>query len=53
MKKTWVLLLSIKQDHFHFVMAELKALAEMVKIPAHHFSDADCALVSKLISGTF
>lgn len=44
MKKTWVLLLSIKQDHFHFVMAELKALAEMVKIPAHHFSDADCAL---------
>ncbi len=45
-KKTWVLLLSIKQDHFHFVMAELRALAEMMKIPTHHFSDADCALVS-------
>ena len=41
--RKWIILLSVKQNHFHFIIAELRALAEMVKIPKDYFSEEKCA----------
>lgn len=39
MTRKWVILLGVKPGHFKFIIAELRALADLFSIPASHFSD--------------
>ena len=38
MSRKWVMLLAIKQNHFDFLLAEIRALAEIFDIPKCEFS---------------